>query len=342
MRGMTTMTSRWLWAAAMLGASASAMLVEGCSKVESCTQFDKGCLNGMSDNGKCRFDLLPNADGECVKPADATNGGGGVDTNPCGCPSGQLCRADLTCSDPCAAATLPPQLPTLPACRPATNQPAYDFAKAALSLCYQDCVHRADYCGETCDPAKYCTSAVAAAAATAICPGQSVECAITACEATRDTACAQTRCLAGVPNCTGIVCTNTCSTPAYNNDGECDDSDLANATSHECQWGSDCGDCGPRRGVPPAAKQLGDVCLDPVECGGNRNDVPSSTGWCLVPGSATPSSKAYARCLPDCSGGKACPSGFTCEGLMLTATGEDVQDPQGNKASACFPNACGG
>ncbi|MDB4990723.1 MAG: hypothetical protein JWN04_5901 [Myxococcaceae bacterium] len=341
------MTSRWLWAV-LIGAGTTFSLLESCGEVQSCKELDQGCLNGApNDDGTCRAGLVLDATGStCVRKKSATvssnDGGGGVvgTTNPCGCKSGQLCRGDGTCSDPCSKpANLPMFSSALPTCRPPPGMAAYDFATAATALCYQACTHRAAYCGGACDPAKECVPGGAAMAAVLLqCPGQSVECAMNACEAARDTKCSDQKCAGmSAPNCAGVVCTNTCANHKFNNDGLCDDGDLSNASSAVCDWGTDCGDCGPRKGsAPPFSVQLGDPCVDPVQCGGDVDDVTMATGWCLLPGSAEPS-----RCLPDCSLGKKCPAGFTCHDLELTDSGDPVKDPAGRRASACFPTQCG-
>ncbi|MDB4973745.1 MAG: hypothetical protein JWN48_2086 [Myxococcaceae bacterium] len=339
------MTSGWLWA---LGAcaGASSVLASGCGEVESCKELDEGCLGGVPDeSGNCRFGLVPNDDlTACVRKGDeSSSSDGGVTPGNCSCPNGQLCQSNGSCVDVCKTpSNLPAPKPTLPTCRPGAGEPAYDFATAAVSLCYQGCTHRAEYCGGTCDPTKDCTAVAATALAATVCPGMAVECAMLACEKQRDMPCASQNCPGmAAPNCAGVACTNKCQNPAFNNDGICDDADLSNAESGVCDWGTDCGDCGPRRGTAPAfSVQLGDPCIDPLQCGGNVDSIAKSTGWCLLPDDREP-----RRCLPDCSvKGKKCPAGFSCSPLMQTgASGspEPVQDATGLAASACFPTQCG-
>jgi hypothetical protein len=190
-----------------------------------------------------------------------------------------------------------------------------------------------------------CGSAAATALTIALCPGQMPECAMKLCEQARDTPCAQQQCPPGSPlNCTGVSCSNACISGAkFTNDGVCDDGDLSNADSVVCDWGTDCGDCGPRRGTPPVfSRDLGDPCFDAVQCGGDRTNVAASTGWCVT----TDNTRPLYRCVPDCSKkGATCPSGYECYQLTQDTDGngkpEDVIDSKNVRAQACFPMLCG-
>jgi hypothetical protein len=329
------MTSRWLWTA-LSAAGASLSLVGGCGDVESCREGDDGCLNGVPDeSGNCRFGLVPDATRTLCIKATAS------DT--CGCPSGSLCRPDKSCVNVCTPATgVPTAKPALKNCRPYMGEAPFDLAKASVALCYQARARRADACGGTFNPTTECTvelSLALAATRGAVTPEQ----AMSACEVARDTACTAQTCDGGAaPNCAGVICSNACRSPEYNNDGLCDDGDLSNAISAVCGWGTDCGDCGPRRGsAPPTSVQLGDPCVDALQCGSDRENIKSAIGWC-VPAS----DNAPYRCVPDCSvKGKTCPAGYECGQLGEDPDGDGkltaVTDDSGTTASACFPLQCG-
>lgn len=339
------MRARWLWAAlSWAGASISIASMGACSEVESCKEDELGCINNAPDNsGNCRAGLVPNAAGTaCVEKG----GGGGPPPDPCGCATNELCRDDGQCVNVCTTpANLPARTSATKTCRPFGTEAAYDFTKAAVALCYQTCVRRSVLCGTACNPVTDCTPAAATALTSTLCPGQMPECAMKLCEQVRDAPCAQQQCPPGAQlNCTGITCNNSCVTdPKYTNDGVCDDGDLSNAESVVCDWGNDCGDCGPRRGTPPVfGRDLGDPCFDAVQCGGDRTNVAISTGWCVT----TDETRPLYRCVPDCSKkGATCPSGYECFELRQDVDGNGSLDPvidaKNVRAQACFPMLCG-
>lgn len=352
------MRARWLWASvtsvgATLGASWALLSTSACGDVESCKEGTRGCIGAApDDSGNCAAGLVRNAAGtECVERGNegsAAPDSGMPPQSTCGsCQVNELCRVDGTCVNAC---TTPNPLPAFKsaalACRPGPSQDQYDMTEAGLAICYQGCIRRAELCGTTCDPTKECTNAVAATLASAGCGPTDVECAMKRCEEVRDTPCATQQCPGSVqPNCTGVVCSNTCSNPEFRNDGLCDDGDISNGYSSACAWGTDCGDCGPRRGAPPKAMlDLGDLCIDAPQCGGNSQTILRSTGWCLQ----TDLRLSLNRCLPDCSGpGETCPSGYTCDNIVFVEEGQDpskadpLQDAAGTFAKACFPMLCG-
>ncbi|HEY6882290.1 MAG TPA: hypothetical protein VI299_29870 [Polyangiales bacterium] len=333
-------TGRW---AALLGAALTALA--GCGDVESCLEGQQGCVNGApDDSGNCKFGLVVSADGlTCVNPSE--KGKPPVDT--CMCPSGQLCRNGGGCVDVCQPLTnVPAARPTPQPCRAPKDQ-TESFARAALAACTQACIHRAAICGTKCDPTTECTQLGASTAARAACQGnEDISCAIMLCERARDMPCDKQQCPPGsTPNCANITCSNTCDMPEYNNDGICDDGDLSSAISYVCDYGTDCGDCGPRRGTaPPFMVDFGDPCVDPAQCGGDLTNVKSSKGWCVPADSA----QDYSRCLPDCSNGKTCHAGFECVGVAQDVDGSGPMAPtqvvdlkDGTPVFACFPLQCG-
>jgi hypothetical protein len=345
--------------AALMGLAAT--FAGGCSDVESCIEgVDEGCLGSNPDNsGNCRFGLVRSADGfNCVKPGDQgevrNDGGtpprndGGANTDSCTCPSKNACLQDGGCVDLCLPLANPPVLKDAPlSCRPVENEGAYDFARAARGYCSQAGTRRSVACNSAFDPATECSAAAAQLLLTTQCPTRDPECAMKACEAARDTPCSQQQCAAGAaPNCTGVLCSDNCDMPLFNLDGVCDDGDLSTAISYVCEYGTDCGDCGPRRGsAPPFDLDYGDPCVDPGQCGGDLYNVKSSTGWCVPP----TDSQDVARCIADCSVSRRCRSGFECIGLSYPdpdgsgpMKGDPVLDLEdGTEVYACFPLQCG-
>jgi hypothetical protein len=320
-----------------------ALVQAGCGEVKSCERGAPGCIEGPVDNsivGGCRFGLVANAQGNCI----AQSGGSSGDN--CNCPSGALCNSSRQCVNVCELPTpLPVVKPQPRACRPKPGQLHADFVTAAVAACSQACIRRGDYCGIACDPATFCTPAEAQRRLMS-CNGD-ISCATLACEQERDRPCAQTDCSGAgsapgaQPNCAGVVCSNTCPTaPEYLNDGLCDDGDLSNAGSAACDWGTDCGDCGPRRGTAPRFdRDIGELCVDPVQCGGDTEDVRRATGWCV----RLDLSVSLLRCVTDCSTRDSCPSGFTCEDLKYDDNGvpTTLVDDNDRVAKACFPALCG-
>ena len=334
------MRTRWLWGAA---ACAWALVGSGCSEVESCAEGEPGCLNGTTQNGSCRFGLVPSRgpNPTCVEAGDDDDD----DSANCGCPTGALCNGQKQCIDACGTSDLPVHTPVPAPCRAAEGQSPYDFATAAQALCSQRCIRQNEYCPSSpCDPSVDCSGAATAPALLVACPGMSPECAMTRCEQIRDQPCAEFQCGGDAsPNCTGVVCSDSCVSrdESYIRDGFCDDGDLSNAISSFCVWGSDCGDCGPRRGArPPDFISLGEPCVDPAQCGGNQFDIAGSTAWCVTLDDAL----NILRCVPDCSQSAACPNGFVCQELVYTLNGEPmpIKDDTGLTARACLPIQCGG
>lgn len=328
----------------------------GCGEIDNCKEGEPGCLWGLPlEDDTCRFDLVPDATGVCVDPDDASSeddgGDGGDDEvegpplpNPCGCTVNQVCQPDGSCVDLCMVPNQVVTKPSLPACR----SPSYSFQEAAVAWCQQSCARRAALCGEPCDPQAACGAAVAVALLVQVdptCTGNA-DCAMRRCEEARDRPCAMQQCLGNAaPNCTDVTCSNACSSggETYNNDGFCDDGDLGNAVSAICKWGSDCGDCGPRRGpAPPAVKKLGEQCIDPFQCGASYDDFSAVPGWCVP----LDESVAVEHCVPDCTmPPHSCPEGFDCQKLRFTGESgkeEIITDQAGKVARACFPTQCGG
>jgi len=340
------MTRRLLWAALV---GAALLATSGCGEVESCDHGEVGCLDGPADPTRakpCKYGLEANSQGICVKKGQ---GGGGLPVDECGgCPAGSVCNDLRQCTNVCELpSNLPVVKPKLPSCRVQDNGAPHDFQSASVAACTQECVRRGEYCGTGCDPTTACTPQLATQVLSgmALCPGGNAQCAMEACERARDRPCAQYSCLPATtqPNCAAIRCTNTCAGgfPEFLNDGLCDDGDLSNGESSACAWGSDCGDCGPRRGEPPNMDLgLGDICADPVQCGGDSFDVSNAVAWCVE---VETGSLTVKRCLPDCSISQECPAGFVCNDLLYEEAGALVPalDENDHPLRACFSVQCG-
>jgi hypothetical protein len=139
------------------------------------------------------------------------------------------------------------------------------------------------------------------------------------------------------PKCDDVQCRNSC--PGFNFDGICDDGDLESAAFGACAFGSDCADCGPRRGQAPKPAAQGAACAFHSGCAGAKpDDVADAQAWCIqmAPG--------LSRCAPDCSSpDEVCPEGSSCFTLSgVDQDGDGESDPivqHGLTASACFPTA---
>lgn len=325
----------------------AAWMTSACGEVKHCEKGEVGCVGGHSDdNRECYYDLVEDpVTGMCIEPGDNATG---PDPNAaCGtCATGEACRADGTCINVCTQTdAVPTGGPSLPSCEPVENEPAYDFQKAANALCVQACARRAALCpGATCNPQIDCTAAAALTVATTLCPDMKAQCAMDRCKAVRDNACSQQLCAANAqPNCAGVTCNGDCAgNKDFANDGVCDDGDLSNAVSAVCPWGTDCGDCGPRRGTaPPRYKEIGQQCVDPYQCGAPLHDFSNVPGWCVVINRST----LVERCVPDCSIYGRCPAGYSCMPLTFTDpnTGKTItlQDDNEVVGKACFADMCG-
>lgn len=345
------------WAFALLACAAAALA--GCSEVDSCTEGETaGCLNSdPRRDGSCLYDLVLRG-GKCVKQ------GGEADF--CGfCADGSLCVPEQNrCVNFCESASpLPGTVapPTAIFCEatadpsmPGTN-PMLSFEEVCTRRCQLECQRRAQFCTDPAGAAYAC--AQGACERPEVLAQCAVDCPPNAL-GTRDLACLTRRCndmrLARCDTrmcptgfsarCENVSCTNDCSLAEGGGaaDGICDDGDPASAETGLCSWGSDCTDCGPRRGAAPPST-LGSVCAFQANCAGATASPSTSEAWCIgldgIPG--------LARCAPDCSRGQDCPDGFEC----IAARFESEQDPDGEqivemlngkevRSAACAPLLC--
>ena len=339
------MTTRVLWA---IAACASLLASAGCGEVDNCREGENGCLRGrVLASGECRYDLIPDrVTGVCVSPDDDDDDDPTpAAPNPCGCAPDEVCQADgTTCVGICEIPGGPVgQKAQLPLCRDSS----YTYVQAAEAWCRHACSRFAILCGEPCDPEQACGSVAASAALAQADPactpalGQA-ECAMKRCEEARDRPCSQWVCGNGMPpNCANVSCSNSCGEAGkIVLDGVCDDGDLSNAISAICPWGSDCGDCGPRRGAPPPQqRKLGEQCIDPFQCGASYTDFRGAPGWCV------PLDESVEHCVPDCTVSRRCPDGYECQALQFEndmGQIDELIDRDERVARACFPTECGG
>jgi hypothetical protein len=192
--------------------------------------------------------------------------------------------------------------------------------------------------GFTCDPSTF-NGAAAQAACLLDCPGGDATCMTDACTEIQGQGCTDFACPTGkTRDCADVRCSDSCSA-ANLADGFCDDGHPLSASYSLCAYGTDCSDCGPRKGSRPPRVPLGGLCARDVGCEGYDDDYLKTKAWC-VHVSGTPDGQF--RCVPDCttdSGTEPCPDGFDCSGLVYS----DDQTPvsMGNvQAHACFPTFC--
>jgi hypothetical protein len=322
----------------------------GCSDVESCLERSElGCLNSTPrpDGGGCLFGLVV-VDGICQKS--------GTSNTKCGpCKAGSICNEKTnSCVDFCAKPTqnpgsvLPPESIFCEAIATTTtpNPAMLTFADVCQRRCRLNCQRLAQFCpGYQC-PAGSCDGADVRTKCAMDCPGANgaatdLACLTRRCNDTRMVRCDNSlSCPNGVaPNCSNIACTNDCmfSGQDVTGDGVCDDGDVLSSETAQCDWGSDCTDCGPRQGNETFGDP-GDICQYTLNCAGGTGSPDTAGAWCVnlnsVPG--------VARCMPDCSRGQSCADGFTCrQALFKQADGSNAQITAGGfSSSACLPDAC--
>lgn len=327
----------------------------GCSDVESCLEIDEpGCLNSpvRSEGSPCLFDLVP-VNGICRKEDD-----GGSTDGPCngGCEAGALCdEATDTCINFCDRPNVLPgsvQPPEAIFCEAiaTTSMPSpamLSFEEVCRRRCRLNCQRLSQFCtGYQC-PAGSCDGADVLTRCQTDCPmppggGNDLACLTRSCNDVRFAVCdSSLSCPAGSTkvDCTVTQCSNNCMFNGQNvtGDGVCDDGDVLNSYTAQCLWGTDCTDCGPRKGAEPLAG-LGDVCQYSLNCAGGTGSPDTSGAWCVTQSSISGS----ARCMKDCSREQECEDGFTCRTLTFdNADGTSGSITVGGfTSSACLPDAC--
>jgi hypothetical protein len=342
----------WL-AGLVLGLLLSA---SGCGKVEHCSEGSEGCQGGgCIDDKTCKFDLTCVVSGKGEDICGIKQSDGSYDCGKTDCYGPGECN----CSDPeevcvpgipdmCLNYCTPPEHFTenpVNVCRAAMGDAALTPDEACETLCRHECNAARVYCGVKCDP-EDCASTKSLTACKhkfGLTGDDADTSAVSdACEAVRDASCRTFQCPAGSSaKCNqDFVCTNNC---RYHDDGQCDDGDLLNGYSAVCDWGSDCGDCGPRVGSAPATTvAMGGLCpgaQGDAVCAGHTDDLDTNQSWCWPVEGVTesvPAGALYAyRCVPDCSQGRDCGDGYKCEKFSFTD-----QDNMKQTAGACSPQMC--
>lgn len=326
------------------------MALTGCNKVRKCTEGEVGCLKGAPKaDGTCEAGLV--AKGKlCVE--DTSSGGGG---GSCNCAVDEVCAEDgKTCLAYCALVDDLPQVqPTPPACKPARtpsdqNPMPYNFRTLCINACEQQCIRAQTLCpGYTCKLSD-CSSDAQLALCNVDCPGLDVgtgetarACLTKKCTDLAGSTCEQFKCPAGsTKSCTDVRCTDTCGD--NNADGYCDDGDPASAIYSFCPYGTDCTDCGPRKGARPDRAPIGAVCPggQDVACAGYNDDFLKSNAWCLR---VIDDQSAPYRCVPNCTtsdGAGTCPDDYECQ-AVTTSDGDPFTDAvNGTEGYACVPIVC--
>jgi hypothetical protein len=331
------MTKKTIWAGLALLALVAMV---GCGKVRKCKEGEDGCVDQPpKSDGSCAAGLV-NEKGKCVEP---TGGNGGGDA--CNCAIDEICAEDgKTCLTYCADESSPPEVvPVPPGCENVAtmanpNPPDLSYEELCTRTCVQICLRAKAFCpGHECDPAD-CTGAAARARCALQCPMTDTTCMQDRCQKVRQASCDDFMCPEGsTRNCSGVRCSDSCAD--NNDDNFCDDGDPTSASYAFCAWGSDCSDCGPRRGTEPAALQLGDACApgQDVACQGYDDNFLKTEAWCLRPTGAS-----VHRCVPDCTtsdGEGDCPEDYECQ-AVLNGSNQPYTDVYGTPGYACVPIVC--
>lgn len=334
----------------------------GCGEVKKCKKGELGCINEPPKDGKCLANL-EEVDGLCVDPDDTDTrrdgGGGGRDGgsdggrdggtdgggDECDCEDGELCSPDgKSCINFCDQDTPREQIKAPEGCRDYDVSPPGMLAAnvACENTCLQYCRRAEIYCpGFKCDSSA-CKALDTTTECLERCPTMDPTCLRDGCETIRDASCEDFLCPDGfAKSCTDIRCNDSC-TGGNTKDGYCDDGDPLGSTYAYCGYGTDCADCGPRRGPKPPGSALGENCVRDTGCPGFDPDFVKTKSWCLnIPG--TPPTQL--SCIPNCTGKvddeDACPEGYACTGLLYD-TGAPFTDPRGQQAYGCVPQLCGG
>jgi hypothetical protein len=170
------------------------------------------------------------------------------------------------------------------------------------------------------------------------CPGMDTECMTSACQKIQMARCEAFACPASNPrNCDDVTCNDSCT--GNTDDTFCDDGDPSSAVYALCAYGTDCSDCGPRRGSRPPRAPIQGLCPAgrDVACDGYNDDYERNEAFCVhVEGTQA----GQFSCVPDCTTEQDCEDGFECEALVYM-NGDPYEDLDGVQGYACFPTFCG-
>jgi hypothetical protein len=296
----------FLAALALLALSA----VSGCTKVRKCTKGEQGCIGGRPNvDGTCEAGLIAKGS-KCVEASGGSSG--------CNCAIDEVCGADgETCIGYCEYDDSAQVLPVPKGCEPPLVDPplpAYGFAELCANACEQTCLRAQTYCpGYVCNLAA-CKEKAALDRCKADCPNDNVKCLKDLCVTQQAAACQGFTCPGTFKtDCADVRCNDSCSSDNIQ-DGFCDDGDPESAVYSFCGYGTDCSDCGPRRGSRSARVQVGEVCpaRQDVACEGYNDNFLVSSAWCL----RVSEDNTYPfRCVPGCTtndGPGECPDGYDC------------------------------
>jgi hypothetical protein len=338
------------------------LAASACSGVEHCKDGDARCIGGACEKDACDYDLVcvvrPAGERLCGRPLDEDDeydfGSAGKGKGekaedlgpPCECEQPELCSLDTnSCVNYCEVPDALPgsePVPEVIFCEQFEDEAPLSFEEICKRLCRLSCQRWEQFCGFKCDEDD-CDAPDVLDACEASCPeadGDPELCLTRACNAVRDQGCANVICpdTNEPADCTGVVCKNTCggnSSPEWSGDGVCDDGELLSATYADCAWGTDCTDCGPRRGKPPEPEPQGGVCAFNTGCAGYQQDLKTNAAWCV---SLDDVAKGLSRCVPDCSRGRTCPSGYECVAVLDDMDERIEQDDL--VGQACIPLVC--
>lgn len=365
------MTTLRAWFGLLLVASFG---VIGCGEVDHCPKGAVRCLGGLCDDGACDFDLqcavrsTGSQTARCTKSlgddlydfgdgketegtrVDGDGGGDGDGQPNCGCTAPEVCGMDgETCVNYCEPEDrLPGSEPSPEAffCEHLEGEEEpYTYEQICKLQCQNACQRLEQFCGHTCAEGT-CEAQETLDKCELTCPkGQAdaLSCLTRACNETRDQTCSDVICpdTNAPASCEDLTCRNTCgptgSPGKWVGDGECDDGDPFSSNTASCTWGTDCIDCGPRKGAAPAPTPIGGACGYHSSCRGHSDTVALNKAWCMR---LSDVQAGLARCMPDCSGDKTCPDGYACSTVNNDDTGEPIE-MDGIQAQACIPLMCG-
>jgi hypothetical protein len=309
--------------------------LSACGDVERCERGTRGCFAGPPEEGECKLGLVM-SNGTCAEPGQV------APPLSCRCEDGTVCSLDgYRCVDYCQPLDMEPGSVATP---PTFSCDAAELSFEALchDRCQLQCRQQEALCADqvACAPT-HCESEPVLRACQSECgtAEDPKRCMAQLCSETRGLGCSEISCPNQQPPlCDGVQCRNAC--PGYNFDGVCDDGEPKSAASGVCTYGTDCADCGLRRGDAPRPQPQGGPCAFHSGCtGADLADIAGASAWCIeiAPG--------VSRCAPDCtSEGETCPEGSSCFVLSgVDQDGDGEPDPIKQKdlvASACFPAAC--
>jgi hypothetical protein len=337
------MSIRLAYASSLL---APFLFLVACGDIAKCPTGERGCLRGLPDQGKCKFDLVVQ-NNRCVRPKDVTSSNASYCAN--WTPAEYLGYvwpgARCTFSDDW---------------QPADGSADDLFNSVCTAFCIQDLVHAREYCEADVDVTECLiddnTSATRANCLSIARSTAGATAAIATltttleelCRATVTVDCADTLCTDGsTPACALLetdLCYDDCKvdgTP-YADDGFCDDGDTLSADTGDCAYGHDCTDCGPRTVLKkntPAPAALGESCVTNPGCAGFDAHFADSEAFCTYPTDAS----TGKRCLPSCTNGESCPSDMECAEVTLRTSGGPKPFSifnNGPTPMACFPTMC--